>query len=120
MPSNGVNKVFLIGALAEEPRLKTTGEGRSRLLLRVHTVESYEDKTGLERERQSWHDVVVWGKRGEGLARFLRRGRRVVVEGRLHGYKTDGDPPRWRTEIVARDVVVLDYDGRAEASRDAA
>ena len=121
MPSNGLNKVILIGALAEEPRLKTTGEGRVRLLLRLHTIESYNDRAGLERESHGWHDVVVWGTRGEALSRYLHKGRRLAVEGRLHGYKTDGDPPRWRSEVVARNVVVLDQDAsEVEAERSAA
>lgn len=117
MPSHGLNKVILIGALAEDPRIKTTTEGRSRLVLRLHTVHQYKDTAGLPRESHGWHTVVVWGARGEALSKFLRKGRRVAVEGRLHGYKTEGPPPRWRDEVVAHQVILLDAPPEAQTER---
>lgn len=117
MPSHGLNKVILIGALAEDPRIKTTGEGRSRLVLRLHTVHRYKDSAGLPRESHGWHTVVVWGARGEALAKFLSKGRRVAVEGRLHGYKIEGEPARWRDEVVAHNVILLDAPSPGQTHR---
>ena len=108
MHATGLNKVLLIGSLADEPRRSRTPSGKERLKLRLHTVHGYRDSAGVERQSQAWHDVVVWGARGVSLEARLRRGAMVVVEGRLHGYRVPGDPPKWRSEVIARDVVVLE------------
>lgn len=115
----GMNKVILIGTLADDPRYKLTQKGTGKLHMRIKTAESFTDATGTARERSSYHSVVVWGRRAEALSRFLRQGRRIAVEGRLHSYKWDAvEPPRWVTEVVADDVVLLDRGDAASAEAD--
>ena len=117
----GMNKAMLIGRV-EEPRFTTTG-GRPRLALKVHTVESYVDATGSERESHAWHRVVVWGAYAESLAPLIVTGRRVMVEGRITHRSWDGKDGRrmHTTEIHANEVKLVDPRGdRSPTERDAA
>jgi len=122
----GLNKAILIGTVDETPRLHGAG-GRSRLTLRIRTVEAYTDESGAERERRAWHDVVVWGRRAEALAPELVRGTPVALEGRIVNSSWDGadGKRRWRTEIHANEISTLVLRARSETgpngeARDAA
>lgn len=114
----GLNRVMLLGNLGADPELKITQGGQAVLKLRLATTEGYLDRNNARQERTEWHSVVLWGKRGESLAKFLSKGERIFVEGRIETstYEKDGEK-RYRTEIVATNVVL---NGRAEGkSRDA-
>lgn len=119
MPHQGLNKALLIGTVDETPRFHGGG-ARARLTLRVRTVESYRGDDGSARERRAWHDVVVWGAKAEQLERRLERGTWVSLEGRIVHSSWEGDDGRrrYRTEIHAHEVVLLD--ARGGPAKDAA
>jgi single-strand DNA-binding protein len=106
--AEGYNRVILLGNLGADPELKATAQGQSVLKLRLATTERYQDKNGQWVDRTDWHSVVVWGKRAEGLHKFLTKGMTVFVEGSL---KTstwedrDGNK-RYKTEVMAKSVIV--------------
>lgn len=104
--SDGVNKVILVGNLGADPELKHLQNGSAVLKLRLATSETYLDKDKNKQERTEWHSITVWGKRGEGLAKFLSKGSRIYVEGsiRTSSYEKDGEK-RYKTEIVASNIV---------------
>lgn len=112
----GLNKAILIGTVDEPPRLHRSG-GRPRLALRVRTVEAFTDPDGGERERRAWHDVIVWGRYGEALFPCITRGTNLAIEGRIVSSSWEGPDGRrrWRTEIHANEVALLD---RASGQRD--
>jgi single-strand DNA-binding protein len=103
--SDGLNKVLLFGNLGSDPELRTTAGGRAVLHLRLATSDSYLDASRVRQERTEWHDVTVWGPRGEGLAKILSKGARLLVEGRLQtsSWERDG-VKRYRTEVIADNV----------------
>lgn len=104
---NGLNKAILIGEIADTPKLKTVG-ATPHLAFRIHTAESVPDEHGQLRERKSWHTVVVWGRRGEALAKILSRGMRLAIEGRIVNRSyDDATGKKYVTEIYANDVVIL-------------
>ena len=105
--SEGLNRVMLLGNLGADPELRYTQGGQAVLHLRLATTESYLDKDKVRRERTDWHNVVVWGKRGEALARILRRGSTILVEGSLRtsSYEKNGEK-RYRTEVAATNIVL--------------
>jgi single-strand DNA-binding protein len=80
---------------------------------RVATNEKWTDQSGQPQEKVNWHNVVVWGKQAETCARYLGKGRRVYVEGKLENrsYEDKEGVTRYVTDIVARDVVFLDARG---------
>lgn len=104
---DGLNRVMLLGNLGADPELRLTSGGQAVLKLRLATTESYLDKERARQERTEWHSVVVWGKRAEGLGKFLRKGDRLFIEGglRTSSYDKDGEK-RYRTEIVASNVIL--------------
>lgn len=105
---NGINKVNLLGNLGADPELKMLPGGNALLKLSLATNESYKDKNGVEHERVEWHRVSVFGKQAEGLARFVRKGWKVFVEGRIEysTYEKEGQK-HYGTDIVALRVHAL-------------
>lgn len=104
--SDGMNRVTLLGNLGADPDLRYTPTGVAVLSMRLATSESWRDKNKELQERTEWHSVVVFGNRAEGLARVLRKGSGVLVEGglRTSSYEKDGQV-RSRTEVHAREVI---------------
>ena len=78
-----VNHVVLVGNLGSDPEVRTFGDQQkvTRISLATHEIVR---KRGGERERQTeWHQVAAWAALGERAAKHLRKGRNVLVEGRL-------------------------------------
>lgn len=120
----GLNKVILVGNLGQDPELKHIQGGQSVLNIRLATTESYLDKNNQRQERTDWHTVVVWGKRGEALAKLITKGSQIVVEGRIQtrSYEKNGEK-RYATDIVASNIVLAggkrsDDRGQQGRSRD--
>lgn len=105
--AEGMNKVLLLGNVGADPELRVTSGGQSVLKIRLATSESYLDKNRVRQEKTEWHSVVVWGKQGESLAKFLQKGSKVMVEGanRTTSYEKDGSKV-WKTEVVAQKVML--------------
>lgn len=105
--SEGLNKVWLLGNLGQDPELKETQNG-PLLKLRIATSEVYFDRDYVRQERVEWHSVNIWGKRGEALAKFLKKGESVFIEGSIHtsSYERDGQKI-YRTEIKAKNIILM-------------
>ena len=112
-----LNRAILMGHLGAAPELKVTADGVSVLKMRLATNEAWFDKTSKElQERVEWHDVTVFGARAESLSRILAKGDCVGVEGALRtsSWEKDG-VKRWRTEIIAQNVVLTGKRGGSRA-----
>lgn len=105
--AEGLNRVMLLGNIGADPELRTTQGGTAVLKIRLATTERYQDANKAWQERTEWHSIVVWGKRGEALHRFLSKGSSVFVEGSLRtsSYEKDGEK-RYKTEINASNVLL--------------
>lgn len=119
--AEGLNKVMILGNLGSDPELKVTAGGQAILKMRIATTETYLDKSNVRQERTEWHSVTMWGKRGEALARFLTKGTRLFVEGKLHtsSWEKEGEK-RYRTEIVATNVLFANSRNETERTADRA
>ena len=102
--SGSVNKVILVGNLGKDPEVRTSQAGTKIVSFTLATSESWNDRaSGERRERTEWHRVVVFNDRlAEVAERFLRKGRKVYLEGSLQTRKwTDqGGQERYTTEVV--------------------
>jgi single-strand DNA-binding protein len=107
--SKSVNKVILLGTLGKDPELKYTPQGTAVAKFSMATNESYKDKASGEwKERTEWHNVVCWQRTAEVAAEYLKKGRKVYIEGRLttRSWEQDGHK-KYMTEIVANELVLL-------------
>jgi single-strand DNA-binding protein len=106
--AEGLNRVMLLGNLGADPELRMTSGGQAVLKLRLATSETYMDKNRQRQERTEWHNVVIWGKRAEALAKILTKGSRIFVEGglRTSSYEDRDGNKRYRTEIVTSNILL--------------
>ena len=102
--AGSVNKVIIVGNLGRDPETKTFQNGGKVVNLRIATSDSWKDKNSGERkEATEWHSVAIFN---EGLAnvaeRYLRKGRKVYIEGALKTRKWQdaSGNDRYSTEVV--------------------
>jgi single-strand DNA-binding protein len=104
----GFNKVVIMGNLARDPEIRYTASKTAVAKLTVAVGHRYKAKNGTVVDQTDFIPVVVWDKGAENCEKFLRKGRPVLVEGRLQvrSYEKDGEK-RYATEVVANNVVFL-------------
>ncbi len=78
------NKIHIIGNLGRDPELSYTPQGTAVCKFSVATNERRRDKAGEQQDITTWFRVTVWGKQAENVSRYLSKGRKVYLEGRLH------------------------------------
>jgi single-strand DNA-binding protein len=117
--AEGLNRVLLLGNLGQDPELRMTSNGQAVLKMRLATTESYVDRNRVRQERTEWHSVTVWGKRAEALGKFLTKGTRLFIEGglRTSSYEDREGNKRYRTEVVASNVILAGSGGRGGPGR---
>lgn len=116
--AEGLNKVLLLGNVGQDPDFRVTTGGAALLKIRLATSEKYKDKQGDWVERTEWHTCLLWGRRGEAVSKFLKKGERVFVEGsiRTSSYEQDG-VKKYKTEIVVSNIILAGVGkGRAAGS----
>jgi len=90
-------KVILVGNLGRDPEMRYTPGGQAVTNLSVATNRRYTDNSGETRDETIWFRVSVWGKQAESCNQYLRKGRQVLVEGRLSGDE-NGNPKIWNAQ----------------------
>ena len=105
-----VNKVILLGNLTRDPELRHTENKKPVCAFGLATNKSWVSYTGEKHEETEFHRLVAWDKLGETCHQFLRKGRKVYVEGRLQtrSYKDKDGVEKTVTEIVVLEMVMLD------------
>lgn len=102
----GFSKAIITGNLTRDPELRTTPNGASVCSFSVAVNRIYKDANGEQREDVSFIDCSAWGKLGEMIAQYAKKGSGVLVSGRLDQRswedKTTGQK-RSRVEIVVED-----------------
>ena len=109
-----INKVILVGRLGKDPEIRSTPGGQSVAKFTMATDERFTDRNGEKQERTEWHNIVAWGKLGEICGQYLKKGKLVYIEGSIRTDSWDdkeSGQKRYRTEIVARDMKMLDRRG---------
>jgi single-strand DNA-binding protein len=112
-----INKVILVGRLGKDPEVRSTPSGTSVAKFSLATDERFTDKSGEKQDRTEWHNIVAWGKLGEICGQYLRKGKLVYIEGSIRTDSWDdkeSGQKKYRTEIVARDMKMLDRRGDDE------
>ena len=103
MSNIGVNRVILIGNAGHDAEVKSTSNGKSVTNFSLAINEGCRDKAGKSGQRVEWVRSVAWNKLAEFAGKYVNKGCRVFVEGRLQTPPSDN---RERTEKTVREVVV--------------
>lgn len=102
----GFSKAIITGNLTRDPELRTTPNGASVCSFSVAVNRVYRDSNGEQKEDVSFIDCSAWGKLGEMINQYAKKGTGVLVSGRLDQRswedKTTGSK-RSRVEIVVED-----------------
>jgi single-strand DNA-binding protein len=115
MPKS-VNKVILVGNVGKDPEVKYAPSGVAVAKFSLATNERFKDKSGEWQDRTEWHSVLAWQRLAEIVGEYVHKGDKLYIEGKLQTSNWEGrnsGDRKFRTEIVARDIVLL-------GSRDAA
>jgi len=98
-----LNKVIIIGNLTRDPELRSLPSGVKVCSFSVATNRVWKDKNGVKQEDAQYHNVVVFGTQADNVARYLRKGNSLLVEGRMQTRSWDDKDGKkqYRTEIVA-------------------
>lgn len=101
----GFSKAIITGNLTRDPELRNTTNGTSVCSFAVAVNRVYRGADGENKEEVSYIDCSAWGKLGETIAQYAKKGSGVLVSGRLNqrSYEDKSGIKRSRTEIVAED-----------------
>jgi single-strand DNA-binding protein len=111
-----LNKAMIIGNLGRDPEMRYTPSGQPVTQFTVAVNRNYRDQNGEWQEETEWFRVVCWGQLAERTAEYLRKGRKVYVEGRLQTrqWEAQDGTKRSTTELIAQVVTPLDPRPREE------
>lgn len=108
------NSVQLIGRPGMDPETKTFGTKKIVKFSMATNDYFYNDNHVLEQET-SWHNIVAWGKTAEQAEKYIRKGKKIAVEGRLKTrvYEKDGKK-NYITEIIMNEFLLIDRSSNDE------
>jgi len=106
----GLNKVMLIGRLGKDPEMVHFESGVAKASLTLATNEIYKNKQGEKVENTDWHNLVMWRGLAEVANKYLKKGSRIYVEGKLKTRSWDDKEgnKKYITEVEVSDMHMLD------------
>lgn len=107
-----LNKVTLIGNMVRDPESRSIRSGQHVTRFSVATNYAWQDaKTKTKKEAVDFHDVIAWGKLGDIITQYVKKGSKIYVEGRLRNrqYTTKDGQKRTAKEIVADNMIMLGH-----------
>ena len=105
-----LNKAMVIGNLTRDPETRNTPSGSQVSSFSVATSLVWTDQSGQQQKKTEFHNIVAWRKLAEVCAKYLHKASKVYIEGRLQTTEWTGKDgvKRYRTEIVAENMIMLD------------
>jgi len=108
--AGSVNKVILIGNLGKDPEVRHLENGGVVANFPIATSEVFTDRsTGEKKEITDWHDIVVWRGLAEVAEKYLRKGTKVYVEGKLkkRSWQDKEGQTRYAVEVIGDELTIL-------------
>ncbi len=111
-----MNKVILVGNLGRDPEIRHLENGTLKATFSLATSESYKNKDGERIIQTEWHNIVLWRGAAEIAQNSFKKGNRVYIEGKLvhRSYINKEGDKKYITEVVGRNVYLLDKDRNSE------
>lgn len=112
-----LNKVELIGNLGKDPEVKTFEGGNQVASFSIATSEKYKNKEGELVQDTEWHNVVFWGKLAGVIEKYVNKGDRLYVSGKIktRSYEAEGGT-KYITEIIGREMIMLSTRGEGSSA----
>lgn len=94
-----MNKVILVGRLARDPELRTTGSGKSVATFSLAVDRRYKAEG---QPTADFFNIVAWGKQAETICQYLGKGRQIALTGRLQSrsYDAQDGTKKYVTEVI--------------------
>ena len=106
--SRSLNKVMLIGNVGADPEMRSTPGGMRIAKVSLATSRTFNDRSGQQQEKTEWHRLTFWDKLADVVERYVKKGDRLYVEGRIEYSTTgEGDATKYWTDINVREMVML-------------
>ena len=108
--AGSINKVILIGNLGKDPEIRRLESGIAVANFPIATSETYLDKaSGQKKEITDWHDIVLWRGLAELAEKYLKKGHKIYIEGRLkkRSWQDKEGNTRYSVEVVADNMTML-------------
>jgi single-strand DNA-binding protein len=87
--------IILVGNVGRDPEMRYTPSGQPVTSFSVATNRQYTNNSGEQVKETIWFRVTAWGKNAENCNQYVKKGNRVLVEGRLTPDATSGGPRIW-------------------------
>lgn len=113
------NSATLIGNVGADPDIRAMQNGKKVANIRLATSERWKDRDGEPQERTEWHSIVAFDKLAEIVERYVKKGDRLHISGRIQTRKwqdRDGND-RYTTEIVVDQRGVMNMLGGHEGAK---
>ena len=112
------NKVILMGNLTADPEVRTTPSGQSVTSFSLAVNRTFRGSDGNRREETSFINCTAWGNTGETIAKYVGKGRQLLVSGRLQQRSWEDKETGKRRSAI--DVIVEEFsfvnDGRGSGA----
>lgn len=104
-----INKVILIGNIIKDPEIKTLLSGQGLATFSLATNRTWKDKDGSKKEQAEYHNIVIFGKLSDVVAKYCKKGMKIYIEGRLQTRSWDDQngAKKYRTEIIGENLSML-------------
>ena len=105
-----VNKVILIGNLGKDPEIRRLENDAVVASFSIATSESFTDKnSGEKKEITDWHDIVLWRGLAEIAEKYIRKGTKIYVEGKLkkRSWQDKEGNTKYNTEVIGEELTIL-------------
>ena len=104
-----MNRVQLIGQPGNDPEIKSLENGNKVSNFDLATNENYKNGKGDKVTDTQWHRIVVWGPLADFTEKFVRKGEKIGLEGRLitRNYEGKDGNKKYVTEVVAHEIQLL-------------
>ena len=110
-----LNKVLLIGRLTRDPELRFTPGGTALAEFGLAVNRQWTDQSGQKKESTCFVDIQAWGRQGELINQYMKKGRQIFIEGRLDfsEWQDKDGKKRSRIRVVSENFQFLDGGGGA-------
>lgn len=90
--------IIIVGNVGRDPEMRYTPSGQAVTSFSVATNRRYTDSNNQQHDETTWFRVTTWGKQAEVCNQYVRKGSKLLIEGRLTPDKATGGPRIWTNQ----------------------